>query len=582
MESEKISAVVNDERLGAEQKTLLKDWAKHICSYKSENQALGYLYTLREFGLFVSKPFETADLNDVERYLQFKRESSASITGNRVLDVKPSSVSCYRHRVNAFYRWVLKHTGVSVDAEIAYPRLKLVKKPEKSREQLCKERVEKLLRGHISQDTGNDCAEANLRTLNDYYAYKFTSGKVESHTGFVGKLYFLNRLGTYLNQQGKCFKQATRESIQDFLASVQQGVVSKRFSNKKQTLNNSYKAHLLDFYRFVYEMFGEEQPRKYPEVVSWLYQGRKKSHQKIAKEIIPDSELKAMIEGCVELRDKALLALLADCSGRVGEIVNTCIKDVKLSEISAEGAKYAHQVGKVVLRGKTGERTNQLFYSVSYLRLWLISHPLKDNAEAPLFIATKECRYGQRLTSVGINKILQRAARRASVKRHIHAHLFRHTNLTKMARLLSESELKIHAGWGSDSKMASVYVHLNEQDVADKILEKYGIVKKEKESRETMLVPKICPNAVCSYQNPGEAQFCTKCGYPLSLKTAVSVTKIKKKEEELHTEIMKRGLAGVDMSKANDLRELMWEVVKKDANLLEKLKSIANDAGDLK
>ncbi len=571
---------MNDERLGAKQRKLLDGWTKHLKTYKSEDQVLGQAYTLREFGLFVQKPYEAVVSGDIERYLEFKRESSTSVTGNRVLDVKDSSVKCYRYRVNAFYRWIIKHTGIAIDSELAYPRPKLVKKPEKSREQICKERIEKLLKIGLSQN--KEYNNVNLKTLNDYYLYKFTSGKVESHTGFVSKLYFLNRLGEHLSKQDRSYKDATREDIQAFLAVVHQGIISKKPGKEKQILNNSYKAHLLDFYRFVYGMFEEEQPRKYPEVVSWLYQGRKKSHQKLAKEIIPDTELKAMIESCVELRDKALLALLADCSGRVGEIVNTTIKDVKLSEISAEGAKYSHLVGTIKLRGKTGERTNQLFYSVSYLRLWLMSHPLKNEPDAPLFIATKECRYGQRLTSVGINKILQRAALRAGVKRHIHAHLFRHTNLTKMARLLSESELEIHAGWGSESNMASVYVHLTEKDVAKKILEKYGIVKLEYESQETMLIPQICPNTVCSYQNPGEAQFCAKCGYPLSLKTAVSVTKIKQKEEELHAEIMKRGLTGVDTSKANDLRELMWEVVKKDANLLEKLRSIANDAGDLK
>jgi hypothetical protein len=38
-----------------------------------------------------------------------------------------------------------------------------------------------------------------------------------------------------------------------------------------------------------------------------------------------------------------------------------------------------------------------------------------------------------------------------------------------MAKILFESQLKIHTGWGSEFNMASIYVHLNEDDVADDV-----------------------------------------------------------------------------------------------------------------
>ena len=86
-----------------------------------------------------------------------------------------------------------------------------------------------------------------------------------------------------------------------------------------------------------------------------------------------------------------------------------------------------------------------------------------------------------------------------------------------MAKILSETELKIQAGWGSDSKMASVYVHLDEQDVANKLLKKYGIAIDDENKEETIEQIPICPNIVCSYQsNPSGADFCLKCGKPIS------------------------------------------------------------------
>ncbi len=568
---DKLDKVLNDERLLPEQKKLIGEWVKHLQSYKSEARILEQAYTLREFSLFIKKGLEKASLDDIDAYLQHKLNASESITGNRVMGIEGTSVKIYRYRLNSFYRWVLKHTILPIDNELAYPTPKLVKKQECSKEQICEIRVKALL----DNRQGVELSATNLQILKEFHNYKIACGKVESYTGFIGKLYFLKRLGLFL--QYKAFKEATREDIQGFLNEVQEGVKDKKKDHEKIRINGSYKAHLLDFYRFVYGMFGEEQPRKYPDVVSWLYQGRKKSHERLPKEIIPDNEIKEMIGRCTEQRDKALIALMADCSARVGEIININLKDLKINEI-ATGAQYKHLIATVTLRGKTGERTNQLFYSVPYLRLWLLNHPIKDNPDAPLFVANNPSRYGQRITSVGINKILQRGARRAEIKRHIHAHLFRHTNLTRMARVLSESELKIHAGWGMESNMASVYVHLTEKDVASKILERYGLVPKEENKELSMLQVQICPNSVCGYQNPCEAKFCLKCGYPLSLKTAVNLKKLKEQEEELQREAMTKGLSGLDLTGITDIREALYQIVKKDEILLAKLRGIAEPA----
>jgi integrase len=545
----------------------------------------------------------------LDSYLNHKLEPTGSITGNRFIDVKKQSVKGYKYRINSFYRWVLVHKKLQIEQELAYPKPRVIRKEETTIEERCERRVDALLNNeiictnrksdrHLTQEELKKkyselvLDDKNLEILNNFKNYKITSSKVESYTGFVSKIYFLKRLGIHLKCKNRTYTEATREDIQDFLDEVQKGIKTKKElngnsnsnGNGKIKISSSYKAHLLDFYRFIYRMFEEEQPRKYPDVVSWLYQKRKKSHDTIPKEIIPDKEIKLMIEKCTEERDRALISLIADSSGRVGEIININIGDVKISEVKREAnARYTHLIATVVLRGKTGERTNQLFNSVPHLRLWLLNHPLKDNPTAPLFIATKECRYGQRISPVGVNKILQRASRRAGITRHIHAHLFRHTNLTKMARLLSESELKIHAGWGTDSKMASVYVHLSEKDVANKILQKYGLVPKDETQEENILQKQICQNTFCSWgENPAEAKFCLKCGWPLTLQTALSLTKIKKKEEELQTAILNKGIEGIDTSKTKDIREAMYLILKNDKALIERLKEIITLADEIK
>ncbi len=365
---EKLEMVIADDRLLPEQTDLLARWVKHLRTYKSEQPILDYSYTLREFGLFMKKPFDQVTPQDIENYLEHKRKSAETVTGSRLIEVKEGSVKGYHYRLKAFYRWVLKHTGLKISPEIAYPEPKIVQKPEKSREELCRYRIEALLRNEIiatnkrgdrvlSQDLLKAkypqllLDEANLNILKDFHNDKIASGKVESHTGFATKIYFLKRLGLFLKGRNKTYKEALYGDIRDFVTEVQRHISSKKISEKVPPIN-SYKAHLLDFYRFVYGMKEEEQPRKYPEVVSWLYQKRKKSHDKVVKEVIPDNEIKAMIERCTETRDKALLALVSDSSARVGEIVNCNIGDLKINEVQGKDARRLSAT--IVLRGKTG------------------------------------------------------------------------------------------------------------------------------------------------------------------------------------------------------------------------------------
>jgi len=592
-QQEKLDGVLIDKALQKHHRELLRAYVKHRKNQlpsdikKRESMLenmLGVAYTMREFAFFINKPFHEATVQDKEQFLEHKRNSKKR-NGEPVTN---SSITNYKFRIQRFYRWLKNHTPLEIDHDLAYPKPKIVKKKQLSLHELCQIRIDALLKNELfprnnkfedrkltKEELQQKYAqfllpEHHLQTLQEYYKYKIASGKVSSAMGIVNKLYFLKRLGRFLG--AKMYKQATRQDIEEFIMTVKQ---------KNKEFSPTYKAHLLDFYRFVYGMFGEEQPRKYPAVVSWLYTGRmKKINDKLPKEIIPDDEIKRMIGACTNSRDQAILAVLADCSARVGELIGVNIGDVKITQLQQEGAKHKHFIATIKLNGKTGERTNQLFSSVSYLRLWRSHHPDKDNKDAPLFIAASGSRYGQRLTRVGINKVLQRAAQRAEIKRHIHAHLFRHTNLTRMAGILSETDLKIHAGWGKDSNMASVYVHRNEKHVADKILESYGLKPQEKTEQKTVLDIQICPNTVCGYQNTGTASFCAQCGYPLRFSTAVKLKQMQEQEEKLHKELMSKPVIP-EQVQGGDFKEMLYQLLKADPEMIKKLKDLMELAGKL-
>mgnify|MGYP001568091495 CR=1 FL=1 len=146
-----------------------------------------------------------------------------------------------------------------------------------------------------------------------------------------------------------------------------------------------------------------------------------------------------------------------------------------------------------------------------------------------------------------------------------------------MAQVLSESELKIHAGWGANSKMAEVYIHLTAEDVNKKILKSLGLqIEEDNTEEQNILEVKICPNNICSYQNPGDAKFCIKCGYPTSLKTAVELKRIKEDEEQLHKKIMDKGINNIEIKQDIDLKEVMYQIIKNDKELMDSLRKIAS------
>lgn len=585
-DDERIGLILKDDRFDDVQRELVNKWYHHSKVFQKPQQLLDNAYTIREFALFIKKSFDKATIIDIEQYLQYKENiKEQTVTGNSKINaVKKASVISYKNRLIHFYRYLAKHTSLNIEQEIAYPKPKIVKSNETNITEKYSNRRKALLSNIVIPTTREDkrltqeqlqdkysihlLKPHNLQILKDYYRYKTTSGIIQSDIGFIGKLAFLKRLGLHLDN--KTYKEATRQDIEKFLESIKE---------KNGNINPSYKAHLLDFYRFIYEMFGNEQPRKYPDVVSWLYIGRKKINDRLVKAIITDKEILSLLAGCTQQRDRAIISVLRDSSARVGELTTAKIKDVKILEI--EKGQSTHHIATIKLKGKTGERINQLYWSVSDLRLWLLNHPLKDNPEAPLFIALKENRYGQRLTAVGVNKILQKIAKKVGVKRHIHAHLFRHTNLTKMASLLSETELKIHAGWGANSNMAEVYVHLTIDDVNRKILKKLGLETEVEKQEDNLLQSAICPNIPCSFQNPGDSKFCQKCGYPLTLKTAIDLRRVKEEETRLQSQIIAKGTIGINIDGITDMKEIMYQIIKNDKEMIGQLAKIMKDSESL-
>ena len=111
---------------------------------------------------------------------------------------------------------------------------------------------------------------------------------------------------------------------------------------------------------------------------------------------------------------------------------------------------------------------------------WINAHPLKNNAESPLWIMLDKKNFGKAITYQAANKQLKRKGEEANLGKRIFLNLFRHSEATRAATWLTDNEMRIRHGWTSDSKMASRYTHLTQSDLDKKILQHHGIIEEEK------------------------------------------------------------------------------------------------------
>ncbi len=121
---------------------------------------------------------------------------------------------------------------------------------------------------------------------------------------------------------------------------------------------------------------------------------------------------------------------------------------------------------------------------------------ISTNPAAPLFTTSR--RRGTltvtRLTPRRVQNIFARLGDLAGCPKDTNPHSFRHGRLTVRGKQLTESELRIYAGWSKGSSMAQVYVHLSSRDIENKILAVDG-VKMEEEPAPDPMAP-VCALAV--------------------------------------------------------------------------------------
>lgn len=218
-------------------------------------------------------------------------------------------------------------------------------------------------------------------------------------------------------------------------------------------------------------------------------------------QLISEDEIKRML-GVSNVRDRAALHLLYEAGLRPHELLSLKKSSI---EFVKDGARVSIPEGT-----KTGARSILVIDCVPELAAWLTAHPVKSS---DAYFITTEYRPGKYTPMLveSLNKMVKEAAKKAGIRRNVKTYLLRHTSATRLAKILTDAQMKAYYGWEQDSSMASTYIHLSGKDVDAPLLAAHG-KKIEKEELEGKLLPRIC--ARCGKQNAHDAQLCQYCGLP--------------------------------------------------------------------
>ncbi|AFV24519.1 integrase family protein [Methanolobus psychrophilus R15] len=343
-------------------------------------------------------------------------------------------------------------------------------------------------------------SEEDKSILIEYEDYLFAKG-----VGIYRVVKLLGLLNLIASKWSVTFGTAKKKDIVSLISRIER-------NGYAVTTRNDYKKCIKSFYKWYYD---EEKPA----IIDWIKIKPVRTSSVQREDLLTHDEIIAMIDAAADVRNQAIISVLADSGARIGEIAHLCIKNVCFDDYSAT----------ISVDGKTDKRDIRLLYSVPALSKWMDIHPQKHNMNAPLWVNTGTRNHGQKMDYGALYMMIKRTATKAGIVKNVHPHLFRHSRSTDLANHLSESQLKAHLGWAPGSDMPKTYVHLSSKDVGDFLLSLGGY--KEKKA-EPFLLDKVCHR--CNTRNSPAANLCSHCGCPLDLKATMDHEQINK---ELSIEI---------------------------------------------
>lgn len=344
----------------------------------------------------------------------------------------------------------------------------------------------------------NSLGKENSETILRFYRQLRAEG-----LGIARIIKYLSTLRRISSTLNKPFKEATKDDMIDFIAKIEQQGYS-------EWTKRDYKVILKKFYKWLRGCEDE-----YPSEVRWIRAGHNIPNTIQKKDLLTIDDIERIANSARNIRDKAFIWVYFESMRRLGEILTLKIGDVEFDELGA----------RLLVNGKMGRDYGRVITSVPMLSGWLNMHPLRDKPNAPLWVTLGSKKKIRQLSYGAARSILKDCAERAGIKKRVWLYLIRHSRITPASKILPHSLLCATAGWKQGSRMPSVYIHLAGEDVDEAQCILSGTVKVEKE--EERLRPLVCER--CHTNNLPGSKFCSKCGAPSDLKTAIQLDQTRAK-----------------------------------------------------
>ena len=254
----------------------------------------------------------------------------------------------------------------------------------------------------------------------------------------------------------------------------------------------------------------------YCKEVSWIKPSKYNSKEsKIRPEDLLDAnDIERIIGKTTNRRDRAMFWVMFEGAFRPGELLN----------LRVGGVEFKENYVLLSTHGKTGNKRVALVISFKPLLEWLRDHPLKDDPHAPLWYSFSPASKTKQVSYAYLREQLKRCTSKAQIKKRVWNYLLRHSQLTMLAKKLSDQTLRVYGNWSPGSDMVKKYVHLSGKDAEDAILQLHGIKIREENTNVIQLKP--CHR--CNEENTPESQRCSKCGFILDEKLLDKVSRDEK------------------------------------------------------
>ena len=261
-----------------------------------------------------------------------------------------------------------------------------------------------------------------------------------------------------------------------------------------------------------------------PPEASWIEVKADEGDSRVTPEsLLTAEEVKAMVREAENERDKALVSVLFEAALRPGELLTMKVGSVM----------FRDEYCIITVNGKTGLKRIPIVASHKLLLEWLQKHPRKGDADAPLWASLSNNSKGGCISYGYLRKLLRRLGEKAGVKKNVWPYLLRHSSLTSLAKVFTESKLELYAGWVQGSKMARRYVHFSARDLEDAVLELHGM--KQTGGTDGFLKLAQCPR--CGKRNGPDAVRRSFCGYILDRELA---SRMEEEDRRRDQEIIER------------------------------------------